>query len=459
MLRTIQTSRNDAFSIVLPIFLGLYIALAAMSAQANVIRDTEIEFRLRQLSLPLAQEAGFETGVQFTIVSDPTFNAFVAGRDRIYINSGLLLNAETDGEILGVIAHELGHLSLGHVPRRDQAIANANLATALTTLAAIATTATGETDAAAGIILGGTDRARRTYLSSSRQDEAVADECALMAMEKAGFSATGLSQLMRRLSGQRALPQNRQSAYYSTHPNPELRLSAIEDHVKESQVTDKPLPPSISKDLWRIRAKLSGYNNTPLTRALQRRVAEAEAAGDKDILVAIAYRDAIRSYRRGALDEAEKQTANLINAYPSDPFFHELYGEIAYAKGDTAAAAKAYRQALSLFPNAPQIALSLGRVLIASGNPENLNEAVRMLERAVQGEPQWAFARRELGIAYGRNGRLANAHLSLAEEALLRGAYQDAITLSERALRAEIVPDDVETRARDILFHLSQPLQ
>ena len=81
-----------------------------------------------------------------------------------------------------------------------------------------------------------------------------------------------------------------------------------------------------------------------------------------------------------------------------------------------------------------------------------------MLERAVQGEPQWAFARRELGIAYGRNGRLANAHLSLAEEALLRGAYQDAITLSERALREEIVPADVETRARDILFHLSQPL-
>ena len=459
MLRTNKISRNTLFSLLFCSLFVTYFGLASVRAEAGIIRDTEIEFRLRQLSLPLAQQAGFADGVHFTIVADHAFNAFVAGRDRIYIHTGLLLNAETDGEILGVIAHEIGHLSAGHVPRRDQAIANANLATALTTLAAIATTATGDTDAAAGIIIGGTDRARRNYLASSRVDEAVADEWALMAMDNAGFSSEGLSKLMRRLSRQRALPQDRQSEYYSTHPNPELRLSAIEDHVQESATTGTPIPETIKTHLWRIRAKLSGYNNTPLTRALQTQIDQAEITDEDDILTAMAYREAIRSYRRGSLDKARLQIDALLTEHANDPFFHELSGEIAFASGDTEAAAEAYRKALTLFPNAPQIALSLGRVLVASGNPAHLDEAVQMLERAVKGEPSWAFARRELGIAYGRSGRLAHAHLSLAEEALLRGALQDAINLSERALRVEAVPDDVEARARDILFHLSQPLQ
>ena len=459
MLKTSQISRIHAFSLILLSFWSLVILSPYTPAEAGIIRDTEIEYRLRAMSLPLAQQAGFKDGVYFTIVADPSYNAFIAGGDRIYIHSGLLLDAETDGEILGVIAHEIGHLSAGHVPRRDQAIASANLATAITTLAAIASTALGDSEAAAGIILGGTDRARRIYLSSSRQDEAVADEWALMAMDNAGFSSEGLRQLMRRLKGQSALPENRQSEYYTTHPQPEARLSAIEDHVSRSPATDTPIPQSISEGFWRIRAKLSGYNNIPLTRALQNQIEDADVNGRADIILALAYRDTIREFRRGALDEARQKIDALMETHPEDAFFHELSGDIAFASGDTTRAADAYRTALSLFPDAPQIALSLGRVLIASGDSSNLSEAVSMIEQAVEREPEWAFARRELGIAYGRNNQLAQAHLSLAEEALLRRDKAQAIHMSERALRADLIPDDVATRARDILFELGQPVQ
>ena len=444
---------------IIPVFFVISLIFCT-SAQANIIRDTEIEYRLNRVSLPLAQQAGFTNGVKIRIVLDPSYNAFVVGRDVIYIHSGLLLDAETDGEILGVIAHEIGHLAAGHVPRRDEARANASLATALTALAAIASAASGQAEAAAGIALGGTDRARRNYLATSRHDEAVADEWALSALDEAGMSATGLNQLMRRLAGQRALPESRQSAYYMTHPEPEDRLSSIEDHVRQSAHSEAPLPPDTISDLWRVRAKLSGYSGLALTRGLEQRLAAIDAPAAQDIAAFYkAYMNVIRSYRRGNLREASAQISALIAADEADPFFHELAGDIAFASGDIQSAADHYRTALRHLPYAPQIALSLGRALVAGGQSSDLPEAIIQLQKAVRGEPNWAFARRELGIAFGRNNQLAEAHLALSEAALLSGQRTQAIQLAERALRAEPLADDVAARARDILFQLNQPLR
>lgn len=448
--------RRTSYRNSILVFLLLWVGIIS-HANANIIRDTELEYRLQALSLPLARQAGFGGGVRFRVVVDPSYNAFVVGQDIIYVHSGLLLDAQSDGEILGVIAHEIGHLASGHVPRRDEAISQANLATALTALAAIVSTVGGSGDATAGIIIAGTDRAQRNYLAGSRRDEAVADEWALAAMENTGVSALGLRQLMRRLASQRALPESRQSQYYTSHPGPANRLSSIEDHVSNSTVSDVPIPESVSRHLWRIRAKLSGYTNLELTSSLQHQINEATPEKLQDITLAIAYKDAIRAYRRGALTDATQAIDSLLADYPDDPFFHELAGDIAFATGDLLHSAEEYRRALEIFPDAPQIALSLGRVLVATGDSVALDEAVQMLERAAQGEPKWAFARRELGIAYGRNNQLANAHLSLAEAAMLIEDKQQAINEAERALRAKPLPDDVMVRAEDILFQLSAP--
>ena len=92
-------------------------------------------------------------------------------------------------EILGVIAHELGHLKAGHVPRRGEALRDAGTAGPLAAITALALAAGGApSDAAVGVMVGGTDQAKRKLLRSFRYDEAVADELGLDYLEKAGIS-------------------------------------------------------------------------------------------------------------------------------------------------------------------------------------------------------------------------------------------------------------------------------
>src|SRR6056300_1044879 len=161
--------------------ISLFSITIAQSALAGLIRDTELETGLQTLATPLMRAAGYAPdAISIRIIIDSSYNAFVAGEQVIYVHSGLLLNARSADEILGVIAHELGHLKAGHVPRRDAALRDAGTAGTLAAIAAIALAAGGvPNDAAVGVMVGGTDQAKRQMLQSFRFDEAVADELGL----------------------------------------------------------------------------------------------------------------------------------------------------------------------------------------------------------------------------------------------------------------------------------------
>ena len=153
----------------------LFLFLISQAAVAGLIRDTELETGLQKLAAPLVKRLALRpTSIDFRIIIDSSYNAFVAGEMAVYLHSGLLLDAKSPEEILGVIAHELGHIRAGHVPRRDEAMRDANSAGTLAALAAIALAAGGApSDAVVGVAIGGNDRARRSMLQSSRYDEAL----------------------------------------------------------------------------------------------------------------------------------------------------------------------------------------------------------------------------------------------------------------------------------------------
>ena len=238
----------------------LFFQLSTASAE-GLIRDTEIETVFQDAVQLMAEEAGFPEGIKIRIVFDPSYNAFVVGGQTVYIHTGLLLSARSAEEILGVIAHEIGHLAAGHAPRRQEAVNDANLATALPALAPAAVAATGSTDAAVGVAIGGTDRAKRQYLSTSRKDESVADEWALRLLDKAGISSHGLTDFMRRQASQRMLPESRQSEYYTTHPGAKERLATFTDHSAQI-LEDRALTKTEQQRLARAVLKLAAYTQS-----------------------------------------------------------------------------------------------------------------------------------------------------------------------------------------------------
>jgi predicted Zn-dependent protease len=425
------------------------VMLAGAPASAAMIRDTEIEAGLRALLQPLEVAAGYAPGsVDVRVILDPSYNAFVAGKLLIYFHSGLIVGSTSSLETIGVMAHELGHIKEGHVQRISDDLQQASGAAALATVAAIAVAAGGGGDAAAGVLIGGNDQATRGFLASRRRAEAVADEIGLQLLEKNQLSAVGLRDLMQRLARQRSLPESRQSPYYATHPGAAERLQTFQDHLNQSPHSDNA-PPLTAEELFaRIRAKMIAWTESP------QRVKSTEA--DKAPNEAIgAYMRAIADYRRGDLRTALSRMDRLIATQPNDPYFHEFQGDILFALARPDDAAMAYERALSLRPDSALIQINLGRALIASGSTANLQRAIAALEAAHDSEAKWAFLHRQYGIALGKSGRIAEADLALANEAILLNDGPRAAQLARRVMAVDGLDPVLHRRASDIVFRYS----
>jgi len=429
--------------------ISLFSITIAQSALAGLIRDTELETGLQTLAAPLMRAAGYAPdAISIRIIIDSSYNAFVAGERVIYIHSGLLLNAQSAEEILGVIAHEIGHLKAGHVPRRDEALRDAGTAGTLAAIAALALAAGGaSSDAAVGVMVGGTDQAKRKMLRSFRYDEAVADELGLDYLDKAGISSAGLEQMMRRMAAQRALPESWQSQYYQTHPDSAQRLAVYQDHALQDGHKSASLSADDTNLMNRLVAKLRAYSEP--AQSVLRQTAKTDSA---DAI----YSQAIAQYRRGDLAAAITLMDQLSAARPADPFYHEFRGDVLLSMAKPEAAAAAYETALTFRPNSPQILVNLGRALIATNDKMRLLRAIEAISAAQKTEPKWAFIRRQLAIAYGRNGDIAAADLALAEEALLLGDDQQAVRIAKRVLADDRLEDDLRNRANDILFRFGK---
>ena len=107
------------------------LALASVPAQAQkgppVVRDAEIEQLLREYTQPILRVAGLaQQNVQVVIVNERAFNAFVADGRRIFVNAGALIDSEVPNQIIGVLAHETGHIAGGHLARLREQLAAAN---------------------------------------------------------------------------------------------------------------------------------------------------------------------------------------------------------------------------------------------------------------------------------------------------------------------------------------------
>lgn len=440
MKQLAKTAYFLSFCLFFLIFSGIW------QARAGLIRDSELEAGLARLAAPLAEAAGLAK-IELRVVMAPSFNAFVTGPRHIYLHSGVLAEAESSEELVGVLAHEMGHLAAGHIPRRAEAVADANLATILSALTAAAAAASGAGEAAIGVMLGGGDQAKRQFMARSRNDEAVADEIALRLLDSQQLSAAGLTRLMRRMAAERALPESSQTIYYRSHPGAAARLRHFEDHLANSAFADNRSDLADRQLFQRLKAKMIAWSEPP--ELLLRRL-----AGQTDELGL--YQQAIAHYRRGSLDKAAALLGQLRAAAPSDPWYAELASDTAFASGDLAAASQLCKQAMDLSGGTALLALGCGRILIARGDPAGLQEALRMLGWAARQEPRLAFIRRQQAIALGRLGRMAEADLMLAEEALLLGDRQRAARLAKRILAGQGLAADLSSRAADILFLAEQ---
>ncbi|TAD91138.1 MAG: M48 family peptidase [Alphaproteobacteria bacterium] len=412
----------------------------AQSRPIPTVRDTEIERTLRVYAEPLFRVAALDPqAVRIIVVNDRALNAFVAGGQNLFVNTGLLLRTTHPGQVIGVFAHEIGHIAGGHLARLNDAVGQAALISLLTSVLGIAAIAMAQSSQSREPVPGmrgtpspggtrGTgDIGLNQLLSFTRSQESQADQAALSFLDSAGLSSRGLLEFMELLANQEFLSGARQDPYVRTHPLSRERVDSIRAHVQRSRYASMSVPPDWLAAHRRMRAKLQAFLDQP--GATLQRFPATDTSQEARYARAIAY------HRASDLPNGLAAIDQLLADYPQDPFFHELRGQILFEHGRVLEALPSLRRALQLLPEADLFRIDLAQALLELNDPRLLREAQTLLTEARRTEARTARLWRLSAIAYGRDGQQGLTAQALAEQAILEGRVGEALEHARRAMR------------------------
>lgn len=422
-------------------------ALAVRPAAAqSILRDAETESLFKDIARPLIVAAGLDPrNVDVILIGDPSINAFVAGGQVVYIHSGLITAADNANEVQGVIAHELGHITGGHVVRFGEGAKAATGITLLSLLLGVAAMAAGGADAGMGIISAGQQAAMGKFLAFTRTQESSADAAGVSFLNKAGISGKGMIEFFGKLRKEEYRLSSSYAdvdPYAQTHPVSADRAATLKHDLEIMPAWNKPTDPAIEARFQRVKAKLTGFVQDPdLTL---REFPESNRS------IPATYARAYAWHRAAYPDKANAEADRLVAAEPHDPYFLELKGQILLESGKPKEAIPALREAVARSGNQPLISALLGHALISTEDPGYFDEARKVLRLAVQRDNQNPDAWYQLGIIYDREGDQARASLATAERYNLMGQPQLALGPAQAAERSlpKGTPDWL--RAQDI---------
>jgi predicted Zn-dependent protease len=435
---------------------ALSLAPVAASAQGvPVVRDAEAESLLADYLRPILKAANISSPAVRLVPSD-AFNAFVTGRENMYVNVGTIIQTETPNELIGVLAHETGHIANDDIARLTQQIADTKaallIASILSVGAAAAGAASGSPGAAqagSGVLSGAGTIAERSLLTFRREQEAAADRNAIKYLNATGQSGAGMLATMKRLADQNLLLSQQVNPYLQSHPLPRERAVSIEKLVAASPSAARRDSAELQRRHDLVRAKLVGFTWT--ADKVMRRYPISDNS------LPARYARAIVAYRTGKPGPAQQQIDALIKADPKNPYFLELKGQSLLETGNAKAALAPLRQAVALAPRAAIIKILLGQALVANGSPADAAEAIKLLSPALQTEPDLGLGYRALGRAYAVQGNIPMAQLATAQGLFSEGAYEEARIQATRAQAKLKEGSPAWLRADDIASYKPPP--
>ena len=437
---------------------GIALAIAtappASAAQTVQIYDTEIENLIRSYLEPILDAAGIERdSVRLHLIRSDAPNAFVTRGRRMFLTTGLLRRTTHPRQVIGVLAHETGHIAGGHLARLDRMLRDAQTPVLVSAvIGAVLGTLSGDGGAAIATIGAGHHLAQAQLLSFSRTQERSADRAAVRFLDRTGQSSRGLLEFMETLDKYQSLFVSRKEqerlSYQVTHPLTRNRIEFLRNHVENSKYSDVSMPAELVVAHKRAIAKLDGFLDPP-ARTFRK-------YPSSDTSVAARYARAVALYRQSDFSKALDAISALIADFPDDPYFQEFKGQMLFETGKVGEALPYYRRAVEKFPGAPLLRIGLAHVMIETNRDALLKPALLHLEEALRYDDTIALAWRLVATAYGRTGRLADSALASAEFAMRTGRLDDAMLMAERAKRGFKAGSTGRLRAEDLLATLKR---
>ena len=377
------------------IFMILFsVFFTTIANSATLINDTEIERKITQIIMPVANAAKIpESRLKIYIVNDDSFNAFVRGGEDVFIYTGLLKQIKNPNALRAVVAHELGHTIGGHMVQMSQRMHDELMRTMIIQALGVGLmVAGGNPTAGVGVMAGASGIAQQSMLSFSRDEERMADDMAIDLMVKANQNPNGLIEVFEQMRDMNGEYETRVNPNKINHPLTSERLNNAKTKIGKL----KKIPQKKDTEITRenneyeiLRAKLIGYLNTD-----KNVIAKYPYSNKSDAAI---YARAIANMRGGDLDTAKTGTKTLIKRNPNNPYYYELLGDIEYQYGAYDDSVAAYEQSLKLIKSAPQIETALALVLSERNKPGDKSRAKELCKSVILHEPSplayWILAR------------------------------------------------------------------
>lgn len=403
----------------------------AKAQNLRLISDDEAEQLLVHIIKPLfeAAEIPFNPNDVY-IVEDNSLNAFVADGNNMFIHTGTILAADSPNEISGVLAHETGHIQGGHILRQKlkaQSLQQVSLASAI--LAGAAAMASGRADVAVAAVLGGQSSILTHFTHYRTEEERSADEAAINLLEKTKQSPQGMLTFMKRIANQYQLQGVEEIPYFRTHPVTRERITFFEEAVKKSPIAQDN---KLQDEFERVKAKLYAYLMQPQQTLRKYPISDKSFAAK--------YARTIAYFKQLQLKKADKELNELLQIEPSNPYLHELKGQMYMETGKIKQAKAEYAKSLELRPHSASLQVSYAQAILEDDpTPQEVGKAISLLNNSQVSRPS-GFAWLLLARAYGLQGNIAAANYASAEYSFATGATSVAMEQIKQAKKAN--PDE-----------------
>jgi len=398
---------------------------------AAYVDDADLTDYLNRFAAPLmaAPAAGGLT-FEFFAVGDASINAFALPGGFIGVHTGLIAASETESELAGVLAHEIGHVTQRHIARmlaQQKQVSLVSMAALVLALLA----ARSNPQAAMGGAMLGDQLARNNMLSFSREAEREADRVGFEIMRQAGFEVQGMVAFFNRLQQAGRFYENNAPVYMRTHPLTGERIGDLQLRMRETRYRQRADSIEFQLLRARLRALADGSSEGRLSaRAIaEKQVRDSPKAGPAPWFGLASIAAAQRDWPRA---EAALVQAQALHGAPH-PYFERLAAGIRLAAGDARGAVERSGQGLQRFPDSRALARLHGESLLAAGRAQ---DAVALMKDQLLTWRSDAQLWRVLAEAHGALGQRADAHRATAEQYALLGSPLSAVDQLRLAQKA-----------------------
>jgi predicted Zn-dependent protease len=426
---------------------------AAQKARSgpSMIRDAEIEGLLRSFSKPIFKAASINpNSVKVYVIQDDSINAFVAGGQRIFVNTGLFTKTKSPGEVIGVLAHETGHIAGGHLARLNSELERASTERIIGMLigaaAMVGGAAAGSGEAAQagqGILAGSQGLVQRNFLSYQRSMESAADQAALTFLASIKANPEGMLSLFQRMGNDSIAMTSGADPYQFSHPMPFERIRNLEEKVKLSPYFGQPEDAGQRLRYDLVKAKIIGYTQSP------QRVYQRYPSSNKSMPAR--YARAVAMYKRGDLANAIPVIESLTDELPQNPYFWELKAQAYLEAAQPALGLEAISEAKRLLPNNGLIQILNAQLYLLKGSAKDADAAIKLLTLAQKTEGRSPGILKLQAQAYAIKGDTPRAELATAEFAWATGDRSLAVEKAKAAQKYFKKGTPEYTRASDLL--------